>query len=171
MLQTRLNQENLLRQSLMNRLRARVLTNEMESLKRTEKTERRALNNLLDIGEQKRTQSLPTETELKNYLGPLDKHLVENAEIAKRRRKHFRHHSVQLSSLNLAVDDGKARLKSMSLPNCFFSKQTSFKFIRTRVQLCKPTELVSGALHHNDNNETYIDENGIYTTDLCFSEL
>ena len=171
MLRTRLNQENLLRQSFMNRLRARVLTKEMESLKRKELTERRALNNLLDIGEQKCAQSLPTETELRNYLGQLDKHLVENAEIAKRRRKHFRQHSIQLRSSGLEVNDGKSRLKSMSVPNCFFSKQTSFKFIRTRFQLCKPIELVSGTLHHNDNNETYIDENGIYTTDLCFSEL
>ena len=171
MLRTKLNQENLLRQSLMNRLRARVLRNEMESLERREKTGKRALNDLLGICEQKRAQSLPSETELRNFLGPLEKHMVENAEIAKRRRKYFRHQSIQLNSFGVAVNDGKVRLKSMSVPNCLFSKQTSLKFIRTRFQLCKPKELVSVTLHHNDNNETYIDENGIYTTDLCYSEL
>ena len=168
-MRTRRNKENLLRQSLLNRLRARVLRN--ESLKCRKKTERRALDNLSDIGEREHARNLiPTETELRNYLGPVDENLVEYAEIAKcRRRKDFRRYSIQLSSPGLPAHDGKVRYTSMSSASCFCS---SIHFVSTRYHFgSEPTEL-RGMLHQNDSdNETYIDKNGIYTTDLCFSEL
>ena len=168
MLRTRRSKENLLRQSLLNRLKARVLRN--RSLKRRAKTERCALDNLSDTGEREHARSLnPTKTKLRNYLGPVEKHLVVNAEAAKcRQRKDFRRFSVQLSSSGLAIHDAKARFTSMSAPDGFCSP---IHFVSTRCQFCEPIELCGTLLHNDSDNETYIDKNGIYTTDLCFSEV
>jgi hypothetical protein len=40
-----------------------------------------------------------------------------------------------------------------------------------RCKWCEPTELPGERKYNDSDDETYIDENGIYTTVLCFTEL
>jgi hypothetical protein len=165
-------EENLLRQSLLNRFKARLL--KKEGVTKHKEKVHRCTSDLSGIGERARAWSLPSEAELKKYLGPVDERLVENAEIAKRRRRtDDRRYSIQIDySSDLRSLDGEARPRTTSLParrRYFSSQQTPFNFVRCK--WCEPIEL-PGTLEHNDSDdETYIDENGIYTTVLCFTEI
>ena len=168
MIRPRRKQEHLLRQSLFNRFRGRVL--EKQGMRNLKENVYRHTSDSVEISERARARSLPSEAELKNYLGSVDECLVENAEIAKRRRrKDSRRYSIQQNSTGLATLDGEERLKSLSLPRYFPQKATPFNFVRCK--WCEPIEL-PGALDPNDSDdETYIDENGIYNTVLCFTEI
>lgn len=158
-------EENLLRQSFLNRLKLRIL-NQDGVVKRKEKVHRRT-SDLLDINTRARTWSLPSEAELRKYIGPVDQRLVENAEIAKHRRRSRRY------SFQLSLPDLPSRLKTVSLPRYLPPKQTHFSSVRCK--WCEPLELPVAPTvvpeHYDGNEETYIDENGIYTTVLCFTEM
>ena len=95
----------------------------------------------------------------------MDERLVENAEIAKRRRRSGnRRYSLQLSSSDLP-----SRPKTISLPRYLPPKQTPFNSVRCK--WCEPIEMPAALDINDGNEETYIDENGIYTTVLCFTEI
>ena len=161
-------QKNLLRQSLLNRFKRRIL--KRDSVAKHKGKIHRRTSDLSEIGDRASAHSLPYEAELKIYLGPVDDCLVENAEIAnRRRRKKDRRYSIQINSSDLRSLDGNQRSKTVSLQRHFPTKRTPFNFVRCK--WCEPIEL-SGALKQNDSNdETYIDENGIYTTVLCNTEM
>ena len=158
-------EENLLRQSFLNRLRIRIL--KQDSVVKHKEKVYRCTSDLSKINQRARAWSLPSEAELKKYIGPVDERLVENAEIAKRKRRSgHRCYSLQLSSSDLP-----SRPKTISLPRYLPPKQTPFNSVRCK--WCEPIEMPA-ALDDNDGNaneETYIDENGIYTTVLCFTEI
>ena len=136
-------------------------------VKRKEKVHR-CTSDLLDINTRMRTWSLPSEAELRRYIGPVDQRLVENAEIAKHRRRRSRRYSFQLG-----LPDLPSRPKTISLPRYLPAKQTLFNSVRCK--WCEPLELPVAQTvvpeHYDGNEETYIDENGIYTTVLCFTEM
>ena len=159
--------ENLLRQSFLNRLKLRILKQD-GVVKRKEKVHR-CTSDLLDNNSRARAWSLPSEAELRKFIGPVDQRLVENAEIAKHRRRRSRRYSFQLS-----LPDLPSRAKTISLPRYLPPKQTLFNSVRCK--WCEPPELpvaqtVVPERYDDGNEETYIDENGIYTTVLCFTEM
>ena len=168
-------QENLLRQSLLNRFKTRSLQEDCVSNEK--QNVNKCASDLSEIGERRnRAWSLPSEPELRKYLGPVDERLVKNAEIAKSRRRanESRRYSIQLSSTDLPNCDQETRSRTMSLPRHFASKQTPYNFVRCK--WCEAIELPSCTakeqkLQNDSNDETYIDENGIYTTVLCFTEI
>ena len=167
-------EENLLRQSLLNRFKTRF--SKEDCVPNEKQKVHKCTSELAEFGERRRAWSLPSEPELKKYLGPVDERLVENAEIAKRKRRtdERRRYSVQLSSsTDLSNHDGKMRSKTMSLPRHFPSKQTPYNFVRCK--LCEGIEIPPRASAeqngYESDDETYIDENGIYTTVLCLSEI
>ena len=171
-------QENLLRQSLLNRFKTRSL--QEDSVSNEKQNVHICASDLTEIGERRNCAwSLPSEPELKKYLGPVDEHLVKNAEIAKSRRRtnKSRRYSIQLSSPDLPNCDDETRSRTMSLPRYFASKQTPYNCVRCK--WCEAIELPSCTggtakeqkLQNDNNDETYIDENGIYTTVLCFTEI
>ena len=163
------NEENLLRRSLMNRFKANVL--KQDSVTKHKERLRRCSSDSFDIGQRARARSLPSEAELRKYLGPVEQGLVENAEIAKQRRRKNdkRRYSIQGNPSDDRTLEAELRPKAMSLSRCFPAKRTPFNFVRCKWY--EPIEL-PGAIDQNDNDcETYIDENGIYTTVLCFTEI
>ncbi len=169
MLFRRRTQENFLRQSLLSRFKTTVLKEDGVA-KEKQKVHRRTS----DLSERARSRSLPSEAEFRKYLGPVDECLVEKAEIAKRRRRtHERRYSVQPTSPDPPYRDGEVRSKTMPLPRHKYlpPKQTPFNFVRCK--WCEPIEPPTRAAEHklDNDDETYIDENGIYTTVLCFTEI
>ena len=168
MLLSTYKQENLLRQSLLNRFKRRIL--KKDDVEKHKGKMHKRTSDLSEISDRASAWSLPSEEELKKYLGPVHECLAENAEIAnRRRRKKDRRYSIQINSSDLRSLEGKQRSKTASLQSHFPTKRTPFNFVRCK--WCDPIEL-SGALEQNDSNdETYIDENGIYTTVLCNTEI
>ena len=170
MLLPRREQENLLRQSFLNRLKTKLSKKDDVPTNKVNENVLRCRPDSSEIGERVRAWSLPSEAELKKYLGPVDDCLVANAEIAKRRRRtDDRRHSIQLNLSNLRSLNSKSRSKTVSLPKYFPSKQTPLNSVRCK--WWEPTELPGERKYNDSDDETYIDENGIYTTVLCFTEL
>jgi hypothetical protein len=168
MLLSTYKQENLLRQSLLNRFERRFL--KKDGVAKHKGKIYRSTSDLSEIDDRASAWSIPSEVELKKYLGPVEECLVKNSEIANgQRRKKDRRYSIQINSSDLRSLDGKQRSKTASLRRHFPTKRTPFNSVRCK--WCEPIEL-SGALEHNESNdETYIDENGIYTTVLCYTEI
>ena len=159
-------QESLLRQSFLNRLKTKVLKNDGAVKQKIH----RSTSDLSEIGERERAWSLPSERELTKYLGPVDECLVQNAEIARRNRRKrtdHRRYSVQLEpSTNM---DGKARAANIFPSKYFPPKQTLFNIVRCK--WCEPIQQPTSLERDDSDDETYIDDNGIYTTVLCFTEI
>lgn len=166
-------QESLLRQSLLNSFESRISkTNSPAKHKEKEKVHRRTSDSS-EIGERPRACSFPSEKGLRQYLGPIDECLVENAEISQRNRRRQtdgRRHSIHLCSSDLRDFGGESRSKTMALPRYFLTKQARRQFHFVHCKWYEPMELPS-ATDKESNEETYIDENGIYTTVLCFTEI
>lgn len=168
MLFTTLKRRDSLQQSIFNRLINNVNKRKEEGDKisrRLKKVNRKA-------------RSLPCESELEKYIGPLDDCLVKNAEIAKRRRTNTRRYSAQLEALDKQIVEEDVMLeKSNSSSKNFVSKNTPLSSVRC--MWCEPLLhfQLDQANHRDDEvdeltqEETYIDENGIYTTVLCFTEI
>jgi hypothetical protein len=166
MMLQRHKQENRPQESLLDRFKTRLLRKN-GATKNKEKVHT-GTSDLSEIGERSHAFS-SSEAELKKYLGPVDKSLVENAKIAKRRKRmDDRRRSIQLNSSDPRSLDGGQRSKT--LPRYFLSKRTPFNSVRCK--WCEPIEQSSAVEHiYETGDETYIDENGIYTTVLCFSEI
>jgi hypothetical protein len=165
-------QENLLRQSFPNRFKTKLSKKDDLPTNKIKENVLRCRPDFSEIGERVRAWSLPSEAELKKYLGPVDDYLVANAEIAKRRRRtDDRRYSIQpLNSSNIRTLDSKSLSKTRSLPKYFPSKQTPLNSVRCK--WCEPTELPGERKYNDSEDEKYIDDNGIYTTTvLCLTEL
>ena len=155
-------QENLLRQSLMKRFNKNKTFDWKDGVGKHEGKVHtdRSISDFSEIRERERVCSPPTEAELKKkYLGPIDKCLVANAEIAKgtRRTDNGRYfqifHSTQIIWSTKSWREVTIKWTT-SLPRNFPSKQTLFNFVRCK--WCEPIEL-SGAVEHNDcDGETHI---------------
>ncbi|CAB4005585.1 Hypothetical predicted protein [Paramuricea clavata] len=154
-------QENRPQESLLDRLRTRLLRK--NSATKNKQKVHIETSDLSEIGERSHAFR-SSKAELKKYLGP-----VENAEIAKRRKRtDDRGRSIQLDSSDPRRLDEEQRSKT--LPRYFSSKRTPFNSVRCK--WCEPIELSGAVEHINETYDgTYIDENGIFTTVLCLSEI
>ena len=160
-------EESLLRRSLLNRVRTRFL--QKDGVAKHKEKVYRLTSDQSQASERPRPLSMPSEAELRRYLGPVDECLVEKAEIAKRRRRgvatNGRPHSIQLNSADLRTHNSETQ----SLPRNFRPKPARYNFVRCK--WCEPIEVPVIVEPDDSNDETYIDENGIYTTVLCFTEI
>lgn len=144
---------SLYKQSLLNRLKPKLSRNEKDNEFKPE------LQSITpkEMQQRQRPRSLPYEAEILFQLcvGPVDNSLIQMAEIAQQKR---RPHSVcsewsspQLNPEWSSFDEFQSRLESS-----FNSSNSSAS---------------SGKIYNTGQAETYIDENGIYTTVLCFTEI
>ena len=173
-------QDNLYKQSLLNRVQLKLFQRERIGESRSK---HRSMLDEKEIKEWK-NKSLPTEGDrnFESCFGPVDDSLLKRAETAKhRRRPHSLGSSLDPRQLNVMewqnFDEFQARLVSLKRQEkhnskyckegCYYSEPClNIKFWKSF-----STSGMKYKVKNGQDDETYIDENGIYTTVLCNTEI
>ena len=173
-------QDNLYKQSLLKRIKPKLFGNERVSESRSK---HQSMPDEKEIKEWRRDRSLLPEADrnFESCLGPVDDSLLKRAVTAKHKRRTHSLSSIQNSrQLNMmewqSFDEFRSRLVSLKQQEKQYSKHCKER--RNSLESCfKNAKLwksfgISGIQYKDgQDDDTYIDENGIYTTVLCYTEM
>ena len=176
-------QDNLSKQGLLNRMKPKLFGHKRVSETRSSKSRHHSSPDAKEKKEWRRARNLLPEAygNFKSCFGPVDDSLVKTAETAKHRRRTQSLGSIQYSrQLNMmewkSFDEFRSRLVSLKQQEKQYSKHCKER--RNSLESCfKNAKLwksfgISGIQYKDgQDDDTYIDENGIYTTVLCYTEM
>ena len=173
-------QDNLPKQSLLNRMKPKLF-----GQKRVSETRSR-YHSTPDAKEKKewrRASNLEPEADgnFKSCFGSVDHSLVKTAETAKHKRRTQSLSSIQNSrQLNMmewqSFDEFRSRLVLLKQQEKHYSKDckercNSLEPCLKNAKLWKSFGISGIKYKDGQDDDTYIDENGIYTTVLCYTEM
>ena len=173
-------QDNLYKQSLLKRIKPKLFGNERVSESRSK---HQSMPDEKEIKEWRRDRSLLPEADrnFESCLGPVDDSLLKRAVTAKHKRRTHSLSSIQNSrQLNMmewqSFDEFRSRLVSLKQQEKHYSKDckercNSLETCLKSVKLWKSFGISGIQYKDGQDDDTYIDENGIYTTVLCYTEM